>query len=569
MATNTSKCVMCDQQHKTPSSEYWCMECKESLCSSCKERHSLSKERGVHTIAPLSQFVPTIVSDLQPFCIDHNENYQHYCIKHECLICYKCITKHGKCDQVIPLEEVVSNVKTSELFRDLEQSLKDALENIKRIHEDRENNFKSFQTQKRKISMEIEKIKAQINQHLDELKEDFIKELKKVHHNINDEIQLIIASLKDQEKEMEHCDRTLQYMKRFASDLQTFLGMREVQSKVTDTETRLRSMIANESLDNVGMKFELDDKMQDILSSVKTFGSISVTKSPSAETNMFNKKTRQAQISVPYRMQSIKNLSVDFKQTLDTSCEWLRGCSITRKGVFLFTNYFNSYKKLIAVNTQGKTEYTIQLSDPYNAFDVECMDENTVAVTTGKSYKLTQLTGISIVDLTKRKVTKFINLPGFPYGITYDGKSFICCVEDKDLHVVSCSDYSITTIPNTTLPRNSYVSSRAGMIFFTNPDSNKISCCLYDGTAVWEFNRGNLLHTPRGITVDDKGNVFVVGQDSCNCIVISPDRKQYKEILTRKSGLSSPSSIFFNRIKKQLLVTNNSSIANVYNISYF
>lgn len=127
---------------------------------------------------------------------------------------------------------------------------------------------------------------------------------------------------------------------------------------------------------------------------------------------------------------------------------------------------------------------------------------------------------------------KFIKLPGDPCGLSHDSTSLISCVEDKELHVISHTDYSITTIPKTVLPGKSYVTTHNGKIYLTNPKKHTISCCLYDGKLLWKFKDTNVLKTPHGITVDDKGNVFVVGKSSCNVLVISPNGKICKEVLT-------------------------------------
>ncbi|CAC5382922.1 unnamed protein product [Mytilus coruscus] len=73
--------------------------------------------------------------------------------------------------------------------------------------------------------------------------------------------------------------------------------------------------------------------------------------------------------------------------------------------------------------------------------------------------------------------------------------------------MISCTDYSITTVLNTVLPKVSYVSTHANKFFFTNLDENKVTCCLYSGARVWEFSDEKVLRVPFGITVDDTGNV--------------------------------------------------------------
>lgn len=69
--------------------------------------------------------------------------------------------------------------------------------------------------------------------------------------------------------------------------------------------------------------------------------------------------------------------------------------------------------------------------------------------------------------------------------------------------------------------------------FYTHANENRVSCCLYSGEPVWEFKNETVLKNPRGITVDNKGNVFVVGMDSGNILVISSDGKQYQQIQNR------------------------------------
>ncbi|CAG2247779.1 unnamed protein product [Mytilus edulis] len=196
------------------------------------------------------------------------------------------------------------------------------------------------------------------------------------------------------------------------------------------------------------------------------------------------------------------------------------------------------------MNTSNKVEYTIPFLARYSKFDVACLDDSTVAVSTGRSRKMH---GISIVDLAKKNIITFIDLHDDPSGITYDGKSLICCVVGKDLHVVSCADYSVTTVPNTATPWYSYVATHADKIFYTNPDKHTVACCLYSGELVWKFKDEGVLEYPQGITIDNNRNAFVTGMDSCNVVVISPDGRQYNQILTKEDGLDRPTSIFFDK----------------------
>jgi hypothetical protein len=50
----------------------------------------------------------------------------------------------------------------------------------------------------------------------------------------------------------------------------------------------------------------------------------------------------------------------------------------------------------------------------------------------------------------------------------------------------------------------------------------------------------SVLKTPCSIAVDEYGNVYVVGTDSVNVIVISPDGKEHRQLLSKADRLERP-----------------------------
>ncbi|CAC5401311.1 unnamed protein product [Mytilus coruscus] len=268
--------------------------------------------------------------------------------------------------------------------------------------------------------------------------------------------------------------------------------MSEIQAKTTESEMHLQSIIENKNLEEITIESITNTKIQDILT-VDRFGSINVKKNPSTNIDLNRRKDRQAQILVPKVIKVINDVKLKLKRKLKTTYRHTYGCCVTKKAEFLFTNYESDNEQLIAINANGKVDYTIPLNKPYGAYDVACLGDSTVSVSTGYSHTKP---GISIIDLTKRKVIKFIGLPGYPYGITYNGKSLICCVEDEDLHVISCTDNAITAIFDTFSPECSYVSTHADMIFFTHTATQTVTCCSYSGASIWEFKDISVLDRP-------------------------------------------------------------------------
>jgi sugar lactone lactonase YvrE len=67
-----------------------------------------------------------------------------------------------------------------------------------------------------------------------------------------------------------------------------------------------------------------------------------------------------------------------------------------------------------------------------------------------------------------------------------------------------------------------YVATSGDKLYYTNWNTHTVTCCDLYGTSQWEFNE-SVLRCPLGISVDNDGNVYVVGFHSKNVVVISPD----------------------------------------------
>jgi ElaB/YqjD/DUF883 family membrane-anchored ribosome-binding protein len=451
------------------------------------------------------------------------------------------VYKHRECSDIFPIDEVVDNAKISQNFQDLRQEVDDLVENIKRLRTDREENLKTANDQVQKHVLKVQNLRSNINQHLDKLEEELKSELKKMENKAKTDIQGTIAILNDKENDIVKCQKNIEDITKHASDFQAFFGMREVKSDVTDHEQYIQSLPDDQKFAQINIKCSIDTKIQDILTDVKSFGSVGFQTERSS-VSLGRNKNKQAHIL------TINDKSLKLKRKVKTSGSSVRGCCVTTTGLMLFTLHYGF--QLMVVYGDG----SIKKVPVRNCFDVVCIDDNTAAVTTGE---LSSAPGINIVNIARLSITKFVRLPGNTYGITYYNDSLICCIENKYVHVLSCSeDFRISTIPNTNTLGYSYVVAFKGKICYTNQRKKTITCCLFNGTPVWQFKKEDILGNPHGITVDENGNLYVVGERTSNTVVISADGQCHKIILTSDDGLRKPSAVCFDEPKKQLLVAN-------------
>ena len=93
-----------------------------------------------------------------------------------------------------------------------------------------------------------------------------------------------------------------------------------------------------------------------------------------------------------------------------------------------------------------------------------------------------------------------------------------------------------------------------------------MTCCDFHGTTQWEFKDNRVLHGPFGISVDNDGNVYVVGCSTNNVVIISPDGQRHRQLLSSKNGLSNPGVLDYDKSTSRLLVLNQSSTAFLFDV---
>lgn len=116
-------------------------------------------------------------------------------------------------------------------------------------------------------------------------------------------------------------------------------------------------------------------------------------------------------------------------------------------------------------------------------------------------------------------------------------------------------DESITTVRNEKLSIFAYVTTFEEKLFYTNSENNSVTCYDFNCNILWRFCHTGILVCPFGLSVDNDGNVFVVGWSTHNVVVISPDGQHFRQLLFRKDGLMNPQAIHYDQSTNRLLVS--------------
>ena len=146
-------------------------------------------------------------------------------------------------------------------------------------------------------------------------------------------------------------------------------------------------------------------------------------------------------------------------------------------------------------------------------------------------------------------------------------EQYITVQEKNGLKMLILSDQSISDVIKSDMTNFHYVATSGDKLYYTNVNTHTVTCCDLHGTTQWEFKDERLIQYPLGVSVDNDGNVYVVGYDSNNVVVISPDGQRHRQLLSSKDGLVNPIVLDYDKSTNRLLVVNKKRTAFLYDVT--
>ena len=235
-----------------------------------------------------------------------------------------------------------------------------------------------------------------------------------------------------------------------------------------------------------------------------------------------------------------------------------KGCVICSNGKMLFTE--NSSQHNIAIlNNDGTLDRKITGS-PYFSRDVTLIDDSIVAVSTSGDVR--------IINIDTKRTERVIKPTGECYGIAYHKGTLLLCERSRGLIKIELSDGIITTlVEDVKLPDESFLTTFGDNIFQTNNINHSVTCYTINGEKLWEFNDASVLRTSVGVAVDNNCNIYVTSHYYKKVIVLSPDGKQWRQLLDQNDGMSGPYAIYIDKTTNNILISNYRASAFLYHIS--
>ncbi|XP_071160567.1 tripartite motif-containing protein 2-like [Mytilus edulis] len=548
-------CGPCGYTKENRSAEIWCTVCEEGLCADCEKVHKSIKSSRNHRLISIEDYRQIKDSSVNLDCQDHDKQLELYCKTHDIAVCLGCIPfHHMTCPDVIPLDQAAKNVKRSVALSDLKDTFSSTLHNLQQIITDCVSAMELLNDQRQDIKNTINDTRARIMKKLDDLQTKLLLELDKKYGNCKSDNDKFLTRLKNCESDLSCWRKQTKQLKSFASEVQLFLGTRQINKAVFKEIESVKEWI--KYIQNYEMFLKLNPTIMLIKNDVDKLGKISVKKTTTC-LSFKEAKADQAQIQLlEPNILSIKQIGIQLKKRFKVKqtsfLTWLSGCTMLRNGSVLIADYKGD-NNLMEYNEEGKHIRTIKLSG--SPFDISVIDSDRIAITYGS---LSQY--IEICNIKNNTIEKRAKLKSKCYGISYKNNNLFVVIEDG----IVITNMLGKVLSKLDVECGLYLETAVDRIYFTVERNQTVNCISMTGEEIWVHKEESLVG-PKGITVDNHQNVYVVDIKSKILVVIQHDGSSSKTILTKADGLDQPQTLHYSKEKNVLLLCNNHECAALYN----
>lgn len=156
----------------------------------------------------------------------------------------------------------------------------------------RTGNLSSLILNRQKIEKEIQGARQTINEHVDRLQDDIMKELIRIENDQRKNISKTLSLVERKEQKIDELQISLTVIKKHASDSQKFLVSRQIEHELIDTDNLAHSMQEHGDLSDVIVSLQTEDLVKRISLNNITFGEIVVQRG-SCDTSLVRRKSKQ------------------------------------------------------------------------------------------------------------------------------------------------------------------------------------------------------------------------------------------------------------------------------------
>ncbi|CAG2225727.1 unnamed protein product [Mytilus edulis] len=399
-------------------------------------------------------------------------------------------------------------------------------------------------------------MKKSIVDYLNKLEQQIIDELGSKHEKLVSNMDTIVKQMEQRASQIGQMQNDFIQMTQYATELQMYVGLNEIETFTSESAKYIETLESGNLFDDKNIEVNISSHLQSILRDVESFGDINISSTFSTfRVKTGRKDQAQHLVSNTHGVEQIRP-SMLRQLTIPEDMKYLNilACLVLFDGQIIILE--KNKKQLLLFRNDGILIGEVVTFSQYPC-DVCLVRNNTVAVTLEIGNET------ALVDVEKDEILKLIRISHSCKEVASDGQIMVVCNE-KTSTVVNLNDMS-QTILGVVVGR--HISLLKGNIYGIIYNENRVSCYTKTGEPLWTFQHPDI-DFPHGLTLDKNGFVYIVSYGNNSIVVVSPDGKTCKTILSRDDGIKYPWAIDINRETGMMIVSTRTGMQTIIQLLF-
>lgn len=508
----------------------WCVECEDSVCEKCVQRHKMFKALLSHQILPISNNGTDIFKDLEKIqnyfeiCEKHEDRtIEHVCNDHQKGCCSVCIIKeHKHCREFSTIAEAAdtgSDEIKLNLVREFEQLLSKVDKIILKVKQNIADIDEKMDTYSEKIRNMIEEMVSQLKS----LEDKYINQLAEISKNVRKNLEESLSSYEHRRMYIAHWFETV------STDTRK-LTREELVMKCLKTNEVLKAV---DSLPLIQLSIGLSAQMSNGKEKIESLGTLFCAKTTENNVNFNN----------------IQHAEITEITEFDIKHSRVFGGGFLPNGQLLLCD--NSLEKCIVYGDDGSIVQEVPLPGaPWDAFFesdgrilITIPNKNTIVVLQRNTLAIEKTLPLSCEC---RGIAKWQD----KYLIGTRGK-----IEEYSTDLAYLTSRSLNITDDIAVDND-------GCIVYGNYNNSTIIKEDINHEVIFTYKHKKLVNTC-GVAFDNHGFIFVNGRQSNNIHILSADGNLLKII-----DINEPQCIKFEKNSRRMFVVNSKGIVKIFQIMW-
>ncbi|CAC5399934.1 TRIM2_3 [Mytilus coruscus] len=197
--------------------------------------------------------------------------------------------------------------------------------------------------QKQNIYSGIKELRERINSHFDKLEQEIVKELNAAKLDLNIKIEDLFKELREKSERIAVLQNNISYVKNYASDLQTLVGSKKIETKIQCEETYIQSLMTDERLKQLSLKYSHNEEKETLFQSITSFGLMSKESSPPSVEIKLEKNEQAQTLTASFIPKSVDNVCAKLVRKFQipqvkSNENEITGCAMFPNGKIIFAD---------------------------------------------------------------------------------------------------------------------------------------------------------------------------------------------------------------------------------------